>query len=138
MICIIRSELSAVPKRWVGVILAESERCLWPLSGRPVLDHVIERAQQQVSSLIISTSGDPNRFAGRDDPLCQQISGLHTQTQNQYGCNVRMTTDSGQRLQRHFKIIPDLGSAEGCGECDGSIHHSGNSVCRGIGIIHGR
>ncbi len=72
MVCIIRSELSAVPRLWIGVILAESERCLWPLSGRPVLGHVIERARDQVSSLIISTSGDPNRFAGAGLPVVRQ------------------------------------------------------------------
>jgi len=74
MVCIIRSEPSAVPRLWVGVILAESERCLWRLSGRPVLDHVIERAHKQVSSLIISTSGDPTRFAGTGLPVVVQES----------------------------------------------------------------
>jgi hypothetical protein len=48
MVCIIRSEPSAVPRLWVGVILAESARCLWPLAGRPILNHVIERVRDQV------------------------------------------------------------------------------------------
>jgi molybdenum cofactor guanylyltransferase len=74
MVCIIRGEPSAVPRLWVGVILAESERCLWRLSGRPVLDHVIERTHKQVSSLIISTSGDPTRFAGTGLPVVVQES----------------------------------------------------------------
>jgi molybdopterin-guanine dinucleotide biosynthesis protein A len=69
MVCIIRSEPSAVPRLWVGVIQAESERCLWRLSGRTVLDHVIKRTHKQVSSLIISTSGDPTRFAGSGLPV---------------------------------------------------------------------
>jgi molybdopterin-guanine dinucleotide biosynthesis protein A len=74
MVCIIRSEPSAVPRLWVGVILAENERCLWRLSGRPVLDHVIERTHKQVSSLIISTSGDPTQFAGTGLPVVVQES----------------------------------------------------------------
>ncbi len=77
MVCIIRGEPSAVPRLWVGVILAESERCLWPLAGRPIFDHVIGRAREQVSSLIISTTGDPTRFAGAGLPVvCQEQPGL--------------------------------------------------------------
>ena len=74
MVCIIRNAPSAVPRLWVGVILAEDERCLWRLSGRSVLDHVMERTHEQVSSLIISTSGDPTRFAGTGLPVVMQES----------------------------------------------------------------
>jgi molybdenum cofactor guanylyltransferase len=77
MVCIIRSEPSAVPRLWVGVILAESERCLWPLAGRPILNHVIERARNQVSSLIVSTAGDPTGVAGAGLPVVrQELPGL--------------------------------------------------------------
>jgi molybdopterin-guanine dinucleotide biosynthesis protein A len=59
------------------VILAESERCLWPLAGRSILDHVIGRAREQVSSLIISTPRDPSRFAGAGLPVVvQELPGL--------------------------------------------------------------
>ena len=60
MICIIRGEPSAVPKRWVGMISVVDERCLLPLAGRPILDHVIERARPQISSLILCHGGDPS------------------------------------------------------------------------------
>lgn len=72
MVCIIRSEPSAEPVLWVGVILAESERCLWPLAGRPILDRVVERARLQVSSLIVATPHDPARFAGTGLPAIRQ------------------------------------------------------------------
>ncbi|OHC75651.1 MAG: molybdenum cofactor guanylyltransferase MobA [Rhodospirillales bacterium RIFCSPLOWO2_12_FULL_58_28] len=39
------------------------EKCLLPLAGRPLLDHVIERLRPQVATLIINAPGDPARFA---------------------------------------------------------------------------
>jgi molybdenum cofactor guanylyltransferase len=54
-----------------GVLLAggQSQRmgggdkCLRLLAGRPILAHVIERAQPQVASLVLNANGDPKRFA---------------------------------------------------------------------------
>ncbi len=63
MVCILRGEPSATPKLWVGVILAADERCLLPLDGRPVVEHVIERSRPQVSTLVLCTTGDPSHFA---------------------------------------------------------------------------
>lgn len=56
--------------RILGVILAggQSRRMgggdkgLQDLGGRPMLDHVIARFMPQVSHLILSANGDPNRF----------------------------------------------------------------------------
>ncbi|HVA12225.1 MAG TPA: molybdenum cofactor guanylyltransferase MobA [Stellaceae bacterium] len=55
-----------------GVLLAggQSQRmgggdkCLKLLAGRPILAHVIERAQPQVDALVLNANGDPARFAG--------------------------------------------------------------------------
>jgi molybdopterin-guanine dinucleotide biosynthesis protein A len=63
MVCILRGEPSAVPKLWTGMIVAAGDGCLVPLAGRPLLDHVIERARPQVCSLAICARGDPSRFA---------------------------------------------------------------------------
>ena len=55
----------------VGVILAGGlarrmgggDKALRTLSGRPVLDWVVERARPQVSALALNANGDPGRFA---------------------------------------------------------------------------
>jgi molybdopterin-guanine dinucleotide biosynthesis protein A len=55
----------------VGVILAGGrssrmgggDKCLRPLGGRPLLDHVIERAAPQVGRLVLNANGDPARFS---------------------------------------------------------------------------
>jgi molybdopterin-guanine dinucleotide biosynthesis protein A len=39
------------------------DKCLRPLGGRPILDHVVERARPQVEALLINANGDPDRFA---------------------------------------------------------------------------
>ncbi len=69
MVCIIRGEPSAAPKLWVGMILAVGESRLAPLAGWPVVEHVIERARPQISSLLICTTGDPSSFARHGLPL---------------------------------------------------------------------
>ncbi|MCZ6605461.1 MAG: molybdenum cofactor guanylyltransferase MobA [Alphaproteobacteria bacterium] len=55
----------------LGVLLAGGasrrmgggDKCLMPLAGRALLDHVIERVAPQVDRLVLSANGDPNRFA---------------------------------------------------------------------------
>jgi len=54
-----------------GVLLAggQSQRmgggdkCLRPLGGKTILDHVIARAKPQVNCLVLNANGDPARFA---------------------------------------------------------------------------
>ncbi len=58
MVCIIRDEPSAVPKRWVGMIVGAGDHRLSPLPGRPLLDPIIEKARPQISSLVICTTAD--------------------------------------------------------------------------------
>ena len=61
----------------VGVLLAGGlarrmgggDKALLTLAGRPLLDHVIERARPQVAELVINANGDPDRFAAYDCPV---------------------------------------------------------------------
>ena len=54
----------------LGVILAGGQasrmgggdKSLLSLSGRRVIDHVLERLQPQVSNIVLNANGDPNRF----------------------------------------------------------------------------
>jgi molybdopterin-guanine dinucleotide biosynthesis protein A len=75
MICVIRGEPSAVPRRWVGLIVAAGDACLLPLAGRPAVEHVIERARPQVSSLLLCPAGDPSLFACHGLPLVTAGAG---------------------------------------------------------------
>ena len=45
------------------------DKCLRPLGGRPILDHVVERARPQVDSLVLNANGDPKRFAAYGLPV---------------------------------------------------------------------
>lgn len=66
------SQIEAAPSRTevVGVLLAGGQarrmgggdKCLRPLAGRPILSHVIERIEPQVSASVLNANGDPSRF----------------------------------------------------------------------------
>lgn len=61
----------------VGILLAGGlsrrmgggDKTLRMLGGRPILDHVIARAEPQVSALALNANGDPARFAGYGLPV---------------------------------------------------------------------
>lgn len=68
-----------------GVLLAggQSQRmgggdkCLRPLGGRPILAHVVERAQPQVATLVLNANGDAARFAAFGLPVvADDIAGF--------------------------------------------------------------
>ena len=69
------------PPPTVGVLLAGGlsrrmgggDKCLRPLGSRPMLAHIIERAQPQVSTLIINANGDPARFASFGLPVAADV-----------------------------------------------------------------
>ncbi len=64
-------------ERVVGVLLAGGrssrmgggDKCLRPLGDRPILAHIIERLEPQVSGMIINANGEPSRFAGFGLPV---------------------------------------------------------------------
>jgi molybdopterin-guanine dinucleotide biosynthesis protein A len=60
-----------------GVVLAGGlsrrmgggDKCLAPLAGRPILEHIVEAVRPQVSSLALNANGDPSRFAAFGLPV---------------------------------------------------------------------
>ena len=66
-----------------GVILAGGrstrmggrEKALLTLAGRPLIRHVIDRLQPQVSGLALNANGDPTRFAGLGLPIVADAIG---------------------------------------------------------------
>jgi molybdopterin-guanine dinucleotide biosynthesis protein A len=69
------------PQAVVGVLLAGGQarrmgggdKCLRPLGGRTILDHVLERARPQVRALVLNANGDPARFAAFDLPVAADV-----------------------------------------------------------------
>jgi molybdopterin-guanine dinucleotide biosynthesis protein A len=69
------------PPPVVGVLLAGGrarrmgggDKCLRPLAGRPILEHVIARARPQVAALVLNANGDPARFAAFDLPVAADV-----------------------------------------------------------------
>ncbi len=67
----------------VGVLLAGGkssrmgggDKCLLPLSGRPMLEHIIERLRPQIAELILNANGDPARFARFGIPVIEDRLG---------------------------------------------------------------
>ncbi len=80
----------------VGVVLAGGlarrmgggDKCLLPLGGKTILDHILERLGPQVAALAINANGDPERFKafglpvlpdlvqGHQGPLAGVLTGL--------------------------------------------------------------
>ena len=67
----------------VGLILAGgrsrrmggADKCFADLGGRPLIAHAIERAQHQVSALVIGAGGDPARFGAFELPVIADAIG---------------------------------------------------------------
>ena len=65
----------------LGVLLAGGlarrmgggDKCLRPLGGRPILEHVITRAQPQCAALVLNANGDPARFARFGLPVAADV-----------------------------------------------------------------
>jgi molybdopterin-guanine dinucleotide biosynthesis protein A len=65
----------------LGVLLAGGlarrmgggDKCLRALGGRPILEHVIERARPQVAALLLNANGEPTRFAGFGLPVAADV-----------------------------------------------------------------
>ncbi len=51
------------------------DKCLRPLDGKPILEHVIDRVRPQVAPLLLNANGDPERFAGFGLPVVADAVG---------------------------------------------------------------
>lgn len=51
----------------------DGDKCLRPLAGRPILDHVVERLDGQAAQIILNANGDPARFAAWDLPVVADV-----------------------------------------------------------------
>ncbi|MFQ5773294.1 MAG: molybdenum cofactor guanylyltransferase MobA [Kiloniellaceae bacterium] len=75
------------------------DKCLRRLAGKPILAHVIARAQSQVGPLVLNANGDPARFAafglpvaadvveGFAGPLAGVLTGLEWAARHAPGCD---------------------------------------------------
>ena len=74
------------------------DKCLRPIGGRTILEHIIERVRPQVTRLVLNANGDPGRFAafglpvigdtveGFAGPLAGVLSGLEWTRRHAPGC----------------------------------------------------
>ena len=89
-----------------GVLLAGGQsrrmgggdKCLRPLGGKPILEHVLERVRPQVGPLLLNANGDPARFGayglpvesdvveGFAGPLAGVLTGLEWARETQPDC----------------------------------------------------
>jgi len=53
------------------------DKCLRPLGGRPILDHIVARARPQVGPLMLNANGDPSRFADVGLPVVADAIADH-------------------------------------------------------------
>ena len=51
------------------------DKCLRPLDGKPILEHVIDRVRPQVAPLLLNANGDPERFAAFGLPVVADAVG---------------------------------------------------------------
>jgi molybdopterin-guanine dinucleotide biosynthesis protein A len=49
------------------------DKCLMPLKGRPILQHILERAAPQVGPLVLNANGDPARFGAFGLPVAADV-----------------------------------------------------------------
>ena len=50
-------------------------KCLLKLSGKPLLSHVLERAQTQVGPIVINANGDPKQYSDFNLPVAEDVVG---------------------------------------------------------------
>ncbi|MCW5700530.1 MAG: molybdenum cofactor guanylyltransferase MobA [Rhodospirillales bacterium] len=72
---------SMPPEPVFGLLLAGGQarrmgggdKCLQPIAGRPMLEHVIARARPQTAALVINAGGDESRFADFGLPVVADV-----------------------------------------------------------------
>lgn len=61
----------------LGRRMGVGDKPLCELDGRPLLDHVIDRARPQVGTLLLNVNGDSHRFAGFHLPIVPDVVADH-------------------------------------------------------------
>ncbi len=105
---------SSPSARIAGVVLAGGQstrmgggdKCLLPLSGQPILQHVLGRISPQVEQVVLNANGDPARFArfglpvvgdsiaGFAGPLAGVLAGMDWAADNGFSHIVSVAADS--------------------------------------------
>lgn len=132
----------------VGILLAGGlsrrmgggDKTLRLLGGRPLLDHVIERARPQVAALVLNANGDPARFAGFGlpvvadsvpdfaGPLAGILAGLDWAAANCADCPLvaSIASDSpflpSDLVARLYRGMTDAGADLACAASRGQSH----------------
>lgn len=140
--------MSPVTGPVAGVLLAGGQarrmgggdKGLLTLGGRPLLEHVIDRARPQVSSLILNTNSDPSPYAGYGlpvvadvidgyaGPLAGILSGLEWVAANapQAVWMASFTSDApfipGDLVARLAAAVEATGADLACARSDGRTH----------------
>jgi molybdopterin-guanine dinucleotide biosynthesis protein A len=135
-------------KRVYGVLLAGGrsrrlgggDKCLRSLGGRPIIAHVIERAQGQVADLILNANGDADRFARFPiavvpdiigdfaGPLAGVLTGLEWAREHAAGAEwvASFATDAPflprDLVARLFAAIGEDGAEIACATSAGRVH----------------
>ena len=131
-----------------GVLLAGGQsrrmgggdKCLRPLGGRAILDHVIERAGPQVGPLALNANGDPGRFSrfglpvvadeigGFAGPLAGVLTGMTWAAANAPECRwlASFATDAPflpvDLVARMLTAVERDGADMACAESAGRTH----------------
>lgn len=98
----------------VGVLLAGGQsrrmgggdKCLRNLGGRPMLAGIIERLRPQVSEMVISANGDPDRFAQFDLPVIADPIGGYAGPLVGVLAGLQWLAASGAEGVTHIATIP--------------------------------
>jgi molybdopterin-guanine dinucleotide biosynthesis protein A len=134
-----------------GVILAGGlarrmgggDKCLCPLAGRTVLDHIIERLNPQVSTLALNANGDERRFSRwgipvvpdtipqSPGPLAGIIAGMRWAMASDYS---EIVTVPGDTPFIPLRLVSDLREARLEAHSDIAIARSGGSLRPVIGL----
>lgn len=116
------------------------DKCLRPLAGKPILDHILERIRPQANCLVINANGDPARFdgfglpvasdavEGYAGPLAGVLTGMEWAARHAPVCDLILTVPSDAPFLPHdlAERLEDRMIAEGadiaCASSGGRTH----------------
>jgi molybdopterin-guanine dinucleotide biosynthesis protein A len=116
------------------------DKCLRPIGGRTILEHIVERVRPQVAPLVLNANGDPSRFdafglpvvgdtvEGFAGPLAGVLSGLEWVHKNAPECGwlASFPTDSPflplDLVKRLADAVARTGADLACAASGGRAH----------------